>query len=272
VFDRSFLPVDNAIMVPHTKDGRVMFAIPWHGHTVVGTTDTPIPEPLEEPRALESEIGFILETAALYLHKPPTRDDVLSVFAGVRPLVRSGDSRVTAALSRDHTIHIDPSGLLTTAGGKWTTYRHMAEDTVNEAAELGRLPERPCPTRTLRIHGYDPDAKRFGALAVYGSDAEHIRDLSRADSSLAEPLDPALPYTRAEIVWAVRMEMARTVEDVLARRCRALFLNAAAAVRMAPAVASLMARELRRDRRWEEAQIAAFAEVAAGYFVNSCNS
>jgi glycerol-3-phosphate dehydrogenase len=107
---------------------------------------------------------------------------------------------------------------------------------------------------------------------VYGSDAEHIRDLSRADSSLAEPLDPALPYTRAEIVWAVRMEMARTVEDVLARRCRALFLNAAAAVRMAPAVASLMARELRRDRRWEEAQIAAFAEVAAGYFVNSCNS
>lgn len=268
VFDRSFLPVDNAIMVPHTKDGRVMFAIPWHGHTIVGTTDTAIPEPVEEPRALESEIGFILETASLYLHKPPTRADVLSVFAGIRPLVKSGDSRVTAALSRDHTIHIDRSGLLTTAGGKWTTYRHMAEDTVNEAAELARLPERPSPTRTLRIHGYDADAKRFGALAVHGSDAERIRDLWHADASLAEPLDAALPYTRAEVLWAARMEMARTVEDILARRCRALFLNAAAAVRMAPAVASLMAQELGRDRRWEEAQIAGFNQVAAGYFAN----
>jgi glycerol-3-phosphate dehydrogenase len=268
VFDRSFLPVDNAIMVPHTKDGRVMFAIPWHGHTIVGTTDTAIPEPVEEPRAFESEIGFILETASLYLHKPPTRGDVLSVFAGIRPLVKSGDSRVTAALSRDHTIHIDRSGLLTTAGGKWTTYRHMAEDTVNEAAELARLPERSCTTRTLHIHGYDTDAKRFGALAVHGSDADRIRDLWQADATLAEPLDAALPYTRAEVVWSARMEMARTVEDVLARRCRALFLNAAAAVRMAPAVAALMAREFGRDRRWEEAQIAAFNQVAAGYLIS----
>jgi glycerol-3-phosphate dehydrogenase len=268
VFDRSFLPVDNAIMVPHTKDGRVMFAIPWHGHTIVGTTDTAIPEPVEEPRALENEIGFILETASLYLHKPPTRADVLSVFAGIRPLVKSGDSRVTAALSRDHTIHIDRSGLLTTAGGKWTTYRHMAEDTVNEAAELARLPERSCTTRTLHIHGYDTDAKRFGALAVHGSDADRIRDLWQADATLAEPLDAALPYTRAEVVWSARMEMARTVEDVLARRCRALFLNAAAAVRMAPAVAALMAREFGRDRRWEEAQIAAFNQVAAGYLIS----
>ena len=146
VFDRSFLPGTSAIMVPHTRDGRVMFAIPWHGHTVVGTTDTPIAEPTLEPRPLDSEIGFILETAALYLHKAPTRADVLSVFAGIRPLVRRGDSRITAALSRDHTIHIDPSGLLTTAGGKWTTYRHMAEDTVDQAAEFARLPEKPCVT------------------------------------------------------------------------------------------------------------------------------
>jgi glycerol-3-phosphate dehydrogenase len=268
VFDRSFLPVENAIMVPHTKDGRVMFAIPWHDHTVVGTTDTPIPEPTLEPVALDSEISFILETAALYLHKAPTRADVLSVFAGIRPLVRSGDSRITAALSRDHTIHIDASGLLTTAGGKWTTYRHMAEDTVNHAVDFARLPEAPCPTAELRIHGYLQSAEAFGPLRVYGADAPALHDLARSEPSLADPLDPALPDIGAQVVWAARMEMARTVEDVLARRCRALFLNAAAAVRMAPAVAALLARELRRDEEWQERQIAAFSTLARHYMVS----
>jgi glycerol-3-phosphate dehydrogenase len=243
----------------------VMFAIPWHGHTVVGTTDTPIPEPLLEPVPLETEIGFILETASLYLHKPPTRDDVLSVFAGIRPLVRSGDSRVTAALSRDHTIHIDDSGLLTTVGGKWTTYRHMAEQTVNEAAELGRLPERPCPTQALRIHGAHAAADQFGPLSVYGSDAAAINELAAASPALADSLDDALPYTGAQVVWAARHEMARSVEDVLSRRCRALFLNSAAAVRMAPAVASLLAAELGRDDAWQRREVVAFTELARHY-------
>jgi glycerol-3-phosphate dehydrogenase len=267
VFDRSFLPGTSAIMVPHTRDGRVMFAIPWHGHTVVGTTDTPIDEPVVEPRALDTEIKFILETAALYLHKAPTRADVLSVFAGIRPLVRRGDSRITAALSRDHTIHIDPSGLLTTAGGKWTTYRHMAEDTVDHAAEFARLPEKPCVTAALRIHGYHAQADGFGPLSVYGSDAAAIRDLERTDPQLAEPLDAAMPCTGAQVVWAAREEMVRTVEDVLARRCRALFLNAAAAVRMAPAVGALLARELGRDETWQRSQVAAFETLAAQYMV-----
>jgi glycerol-3-phosphate dehydrogenase len=265
VFDRSFLPGESAIMVPHTKDGRVMFAIPWHDHTVVGTTDTPLPEPTLEPTARESESAFILETAALYLHTPPARADVLSVFAGIRPLVRTDDSRVTAALSRDHTIHIDASGLLTTAGGKWTTYRHMAEDTVNQAADFAHLQDKPCVTGHLRIHGFHESAETFGGLQLYGSDAPAVQDLARRDPSLAEPLDPALPAIGAQVVWAVRMEMARTVEDVLARRCRALFLNAAAAVRMAPAVASLMARELGRDEEWQRGQIAAFTALARQY-------
>ncbi len=268
VFDRSFLPGTSAIMVPHTRDGRVMFAIPWHGHTVVGTTDTPVTEPTLEPRALDSEIGFILETAALYLHKAPTRADVLSVFAGIRPLVRSGDSRITAALSRDHTIHIDPSGLLTTAGGKWTTYRHMAEDTVDQAAEFARLPERPCVTAELRIHGFHQQTEGFGELKMYGSDAPAIRELERAEPSLAERLDAALPYTGAQVVWAARMEMARTVEDSLARRCRALFLNAAAAMRMAPAAAVLMARELGRDEAWQRSQVTAFQALARHYLAS----
>ena len=202
VFDQSFLSTDSAIMVPHTSDGRVMFAIPWHGHTLVGTTDTPITTPTLEPRPLEEEIEFILETAGQYLRKAPTRDDVLSVFAGIRPLVKSGDSKLTAALSRDHTIHIDASGLLTTTGGKWTTYRNMAEHTVDQAADLGRLEERPCVTRTLNVHGFHSNADGFGALGVYGSDAPAIQDLMRATPSLAAPLHAQLPYTGAEVVWA----------------------------------------------------------------------
>jgi glycerol-3-phosphate dehydrogenase len=265
VFHHSFLSADSAIMVPHTSDGRVMFAIPWHGHTLVGTTETPIETPTLEPRPLKEEIEFILETAGQYLRKAPTRDDVLSVFVGIRPLVRSGDGRLTAALSRDHTIHIDASGLLTTTGGKWTTYRNMAEDTVDQAADLARLAERPCVTRTLNVHGFHPNADRFGALGVYGSDALAIQDLVRETPALGAALHADLPYTGAEVVWAARHEMARTVEDVLARRTRALFLNARAAEAMAPAAARLMAGELGWDSSRQAAEVSAFSTLARGY-------
>jgi glycerol-3-phosphate dehydrogenase len=265
VFDASFLSGDSAIMVPHTSDGRVMFAIPWHGHTLVGTTDTPIREATLEPVALEQEIEFILGTASLYLAKKPARGDVLSVFAGIRPLVRSGDSGNTAALSRDHTIRIENCGLVTICGGKWTTYRHMAEDCVNQAATLARLPEKPCVTGHLNVHGYHLDSDKFGHLSVYGSDAAGVQSLMAADPALAEPLHPALPYTGAEVVWAARHEMARTVEDVLARRTRALFLNARAAIAMAPAVAHLCARELERSSGWETEQVRSFTGTARSY-------
>ena len=267
VFDRSFLPGKTAIMVPHTGDGRVMFAIPWHDHTLVGTTDTPVPEATLEPRAMAQEIDLILSTAGRYLHKEPTRADILSVFAGIRPLVKTGDTRNTAALSRDHTIHIDPSGLLSIAGGKWTTYRNMAEDGVNQAATLGRLPERPCLTRHLKIHGFYPQPENLGPLAVYGSDASLIQELIDKDPSLAEPLHPALSYCGAEVIWGTRAEMARTVEDVLARRTRALFLNARAALEMAPKVAELMARELNRDAAWPAAEVDRFNEVGRRYLI-----
>jgi len=265
VFNSSFLAADSAIMVPHTSDGRVMFAIPWHGHTLVGTTDTPIAEPTLEPRPLEEEIAFILETAGQYLRKAPTRADVLSVFVGIRPLVKSGDGKLTAALSRDHTIHFDASGLLTTTGGKWTTYRNMAEHTVDQAADFARLAERPCVTRTLNIHGFHSNAERFGALEVYGADALAIQDVTRQTPSLGVPLHDALPYTGAEVVWATRHEMARTVEDVLARRTRALFLNARAAEAMAPEVARLMAIELGWDSSREASEVIAFSTLARGY-------
>jgi glycerol-3-phosphate dehydrogenase len=267
VFDPSFLPGTSAIMVPHTSDGRVMFAIPWHGHTLVGTTDTPIEMPTLEPHPLEEEIAFILETAGQYLLKAPRRQDVLSVFVGIRPLVKSADSKLTAALSRDHTIHFDASGLLTTTGGKWTTYRNMAEHAVDQAADFARLEERPCVTRTLNIHGFHSNADRFGALAGYGADALAIQDLMRDTPSLAAPLHAQLPYTGAEVMWAVRHEMARTVEDVLARRTRALFLNARAAEAMAPEVARLMAGELGWDSARQAAETAAFIALARGYQV-----
>jgi glycerol-3-phosphate dehydrogenase len=267
VLDHSFLPGDTAIMVPHTSDGRVMFAIPWHGHTLVGTTDTAMESTPLEPVALDQEIDFILATGALYLARAPTRADILSVFAGIRPLARAGEGKNTAALSRDHVIHIDRSGLLSIAGGKWTTYRNMAQDCVDQAVTLANLPEVTCETRHLKIHGAYKNAEEFGALSVYGTDAIAIEALIAHSPELGEPLDAALPCLAAEVVWAAREEMARTVEDVLARRTRALFLNARAAVRMAPRTAELLARELGRDKLWQERQVAEFTEVARGYQV-----
>jgi glycerol-3-phosphate dehydrogenase len=269
ILDRSFLPGDTAIMVPHTSDGRVMFAIPWHGHTLVGTTDTPISQASLEPVALDQEIEFMLETASLYLEKKPARADILSVFAGIRPLVKSGDGTNTAALSRDHTIHIDKSGLLSIAGGKWTTYRNMAQDCVDQAATLGNLPDKECVTRTLNIHGYYLNPENLGSLAFYGTDAVAIQKLTAEDGTLGQPLDAELLYIAAEVIWAAREEMARSVEDVLARRTRALFLNARAAIRMAPRVAELLARELGRDPKWQKNQLEAFDQVASGYLART---
>ena len=268
VFDRSFLPGHSAVMVPRTADGRVMFAIPWHGHTLVGTTDTQVDSAALEPRPLPAEIDFVLATAAQYLAKAPQRRDVLSAFAGIRPLVRSGDSRITAALSRDHTIHVDPSGLLTITGGKWTTYRHMAEDTVDQAALQAHLPVKPCVTRTLRVHGATTDTAASGPLASYGTDAARIAAIMHDEPELAEPLHADLAVTGAEVVWAARAEMARTVEDVLSRRSRALLLNARAAIAMAPRAAALLARELRRDAAWQREQVERFTQLAQGYLVD----
>jgi len=264
VFDRSFLKGDTALMVPRTSDGRVLFVIPWHGHAVAGTTDTPVDAPSLEPRALEEEIEFVLETAGRYLSRPPRREDVLAVYVGLRPLVK-GDGK-TSALSRDHVIHVDTSGLLTITGGKWTTYRHMAEDCVDHAITLGRLPDIECKTKKLRIHGYAEDSSALGSLQVYGSDAEAIRTLAD-DPKLAVQLHPELPYIAAEVVWAARAEMARTVEDVLARHTRALFLNARAAVAMAEPVARLLAVELGRDEDWVGRQVKEFCGLAEQYRV-----
>ena len=272
VFDRSFLKGETALMVPRTSDGRVLFVIPWHGHAVAGTTDTPVEEPSLEPRPLEEEIEFVLETASRYFTRPPSRKDVLAVYVGLRPLVKTdskGEGK-TSSLSRDHVIHVDGSGLLTITGGKWTTYRHMAEDCVDHAITLGRLADTDCVTKNLHIHGYAQRPVALGGadehFAVYGTDAEAIAELAR-EPGLAAPLHPRLPYIGAEVVWAVRMEMARSVEDVLARRTRALFLNAGAAESMAGPAARLMAKELGRGPSWIEAEVRKFGALAEQYKV-----
>ena len=215
----------------------------------------------------EDEVDFILETASHYLARRPTRDDVLSVFAGIRPLVKSSEAASTAALSREHTIEVGRTGLLSIAGGKWTTYRKMAEDCVDHAATLARLDERPCVTKTLRIHGHHAAVAGLGDLSYYGSDAAALQALVAAAPELGRQLHPALPVQAVQIVWAVRHEMARTVDDVLSRRTRALLLNAKASIAMAPEVARLMAAELGKDQAWEIDQVAQFTKLAQGYQV-----
>jgi len=260
VLSRDFLPGSSAIMVPHTADGRVLFAIPWQGRVVVGTTDTPIEEVSFEPQPRAEEIAFLLEHIARYLTKDPERRDILSAFAGIRPLAGSGSQ--TAAISRDHTVHISRSGLVTLAGGKWTTYRKMAEDTIDQAALVAGLEEKASVTSELRIHGYHPDPGSFGDLARYGSEAPSVAALLREDPRFEQRIHPALEVKAGEVVWAVRREMARTVEDVLSRRTRALLLDARAALEAAPSVAGLLGETLGKSEEWRQAQIRDFERIA----------
>jgi glycerol-3-phosphate dehydrogenase len=266
VLDRAFLPGDSAIMVPHTDDGRVLFAIPWHDRVVVGTTDTPVDAVPLEPVPLADEVEFILSHAVRYLTKDPTRADVLSVFAGLRPLVGENTAEgETAQISREHSIMISRSGLLTIAGGKWTTYRRMAEDVVGHAATLAGLDPRACVTRNLAIHGFHPHSERYGELAHYGAEAPEVEAVIASAPAYGERIHPRLPARMGEIAYAVRHEMARTVDDALARRTRSLILDARAAIEAAPAVAHVMAAELGRDEGWARVQVDTFGELAQGY-------
>ena len=242
VFDRKFLPGDAAIMIPKTSDGRVLFCIPWHGHTLIGTTDTPIDHAELEPTALESEVDFVLETAGAYLNLKPSRNDILSVFVGIRPLVRSDAAKKTSSLSRGHMIEIDAAGMVTITGGKWTTYRRMAEDAVDIALKTGNMSAASSKTANLAIKA------------------------PIEDNINKEKIHPDLPYTVHDVIDAVRNEMAQTIEDVLARRTRALFLNARAAIDSADTVARIIASETSREGYDGESDVKDFIQVASAYF------
>jgi glycerol-3-phosphate dehydrogenase len=265
VLDKRFLKGNTAIMVPQTEDGRVLFAVPWHDRVLVGTTDTPVATASLEPRPLEAEIDFILKHAAQYMVEDPTRQDILCMFAGIRPLVGAGEGKKTAAISRDHHLEVSQSGLVTITGGKWTTYRRMAEDTINHAALIAGLPENDCRTGKLRIHGWLKNLDPEDPLRDFGSDAVFIRRIVAADLRMGEKLHPNLPYIKAEVVWAVRSEMALTLEDVLSRRTRALILDAAASMAVATDAADLMATELGQGDAWKKQQVADFNRLAKGY-------
>jgi glycerol-3-phosphate dehydrogenase len=267
VLDKSFLPGESAIMVPHTDDGRVLFAIPWHNRVLVGTTDTALDTIDLEPKPFAEEISFLLEHAARYLTKDPSPKDVLSVFAGLRPLVNSGKGEATAAISRDHTVYISPCGLVTVAGGKWTTYRKMAEDTVEQAVVIGGLEPQPCNTEALNIHGYHVHSEKFGDLALYGADAIPLQDLLEEKEEYQERVHPKVSMRAGEVIWAVRQEMAQTVEDVLARRTRWLLLDARMSMEMAPEVARLMAEEMGKGKGWIDQQVAEYRQLAGGYIL-----
>lgn len=260
VLPLSCLGGSSALMIPRTADGRILFAIPWHDRLILGTTDNLVRDIAAEPRPMAGEIEFILSTASRFFATPPERSQILSAYAGLRPLVQRGAVRRSATLSREHAIFTSDSGLVTITGGKWTTYRKMAEDTIDHAAQYGGLASRPCRTASLPLHGYTETPAAYGSLALYGSDAAGIAALGRGVAIHAR-----LPYTEAEVLWGVREEMARTVEDILARRTRALLLDTAASIEAAPTVARLMAAELNRDEQWIGAQVATYTALARGY-------
>lgn len=268
VIDREFLPGDDAIMIPKTDDGRVLFAVPWHNKVVVGTTDTPLDEHSLEPTAKEKEIEFILKTADKYLTKKPSRADVKSIFAGLRPLAATqGDSQKTKEISRSHKVMVSNSGLITITGGKWTTFRKMGEDTVDKAISIAKLPKVKSASESLAVHGATESIDFNYPLYFYGSDIDDIKELMKKNPELQEKLHDEYQHVKAEVVWAVRNEMARNIEDFLARRIRMLFLDARAAIDMAPLVADLMSRELGKDAAWAENQVDLFTELANRYLL-----
>ncbi len=278
VLPSEFLPGDSAMLIPHTDDSRVLFAIPWHGRTLFGTTDNRVEQVLLEPKPLASEIDYLLEHASRFLTKQPTRGDILSVFAGLRPLVGqskagASGSQATSKLSREHEIRTSSSGLITVIGGKWTTYRKMGQDVVEIAAKIGGLPRQASKTAQLRLHGAPQDSGELehhvneDPLQVYGSDRAAVLESAERDTEYAKLLSRDLPYLTAQVAWAVEREMARTVEDVLARRLRALLLDARASCLAAETTAAVMQLLLQRSDQWRAAQIASYCALAHNYLV-----
>ena len=271
VIDAKFLQSDYALLIPKTKDGRVLFAVPWHDKVILGTTDEPKEKPVIEPKATEKEIDFILETASRYLINKPTKKDIKSVFAGLRPLVLPSDDESTKEISRSHKILVSKSKLISIIGGKWTTYREMGEDVIDKMEKLFNLPKKESITEHLKIHGYQKNTDFNNPLYFYGSDLAKIKELIKEDNSLSELLSEKLKINKAQVVFAVQNEMARNAYDFLARRTRALFLDANEAVRIAPKVIQIMTKELKKDTLWEQEELTKFKKIAKEYSVTLNN-
>ncbi|MGY5353312.1 glycerol-3-phosphate dehydrogenase/oxidase [Wenyingzhuangia sp. IMCC45467] len=267
VLEKEFLPGDTAIMIPHTDDGRVLFAVPWHDKILIGTTDTPVTEYSSEPLPQNQEIDFLLTHAAKYLTKNPTKKDVKSVFVGLRPLVKSGNANDTSEISREHVIEVSKNGLISIAGGKWTTYRKMAEDVVDKATMVAVIPFIKSETEFLNIHGHRKKKTEESPLSIYGTDEKLMKKLYNSNSELKEKIHPNHPYLKVQIVWAVQKEDAKTIEDILARRIRLLFLDAKASIEATETVATIMQQLLNKSNKWKENEITNFTKLAQQYLL-----
>ncbi len=268
IVDKKFLGDNTAIMIPKTPDGRILFAIPWHDKTLIGTTDSFTKKITNNPKVNPEEIDFMLDTAGRYMEEKPTRKDIKSVFAGIRPLVSKGKILDTKTISRSHGISVSESGLVSITGGKWTTYRKMAEDTVDKAILQSDLKYAKCKTKDLILDGgLHFNKKMTGHLKIYGSNISDLNKIEKNDPVLKEKLHPDLPYTLSQVVYACKYEMARTVEDVLSRRTRATFLDAKAAIGSAEKVAALMRSILGKSDKWEKKEILRYKKVAGSYVV-----
>jgi glycerol-3-phosphate dehydrogenase len=267
VVDKHFFEGQTALMMPKTEDGRVFFVIPWHNKLILGTTDTPVKNVNFEPLALEQEINFVIHHFNKYTTKNLQKSDVKSVFVGLRPLVKVENEKSTAVMPRDHAVKILESGLIHIIGGKWTTYRNMAQHAIDIAVEKAQLNFVKCKTKRLPIHGCTNQFEN-SHFDIYGSDADKIRLLMNQNTLFSEKIHPNYPYTKAEVIWFIQNEMAQTVEDILARRIRLLFLDAKASIECAPIVASLLAKELQKNIEWEQNQILQFEKLAQNYLIN----
>lgn len=263
VFPATVLNSNSAILVPETSDGRIMYAMPYKGGTLIGTTVTPAGSPTVAPKAFPEEIDFILETASPYFKQELKREQILCAYAGLRPLYKPAGGKQAKQLGRDFKIEVSSSGMLTIIGGKWTIYRKMAESCVSKIATLAELPPRECLTKTLALQGAASPTELKPEYRSFGADAAEIKQLEQGES-LAELIHPEYGYSKAMVVYACRAEMARTVEDVLARRLGLLYQNAKAAQQAAPLVAELLARERGLPQQWRETQVQEF-------FKASCN-
>lgn len=268
VVDEKYLGKNTAIMIPKTPDGRVLFAIPWHGKTLIGTTDTFTKKITNNPKVNPEEIDFMLETAGRYMEEKPIRKDILSIFAGIRPLVSKGKILDTKSISRSHGISVSDSGLISITGGKWTTYRKMAEDTIDKAILSSELKFNKCQTKDLILDGGENIPENIPEhLKVYGSNLSDIIKIENENPVFKEKIHPDLPYTLSQVVYACKYEMALTVEDVLSRRLRATFLNAKAAIESAEKVAAVMKSVLKKSELWEKKEILGYKKVANSYVV-----
>lgn len=267
VVEKHFFEGETALMMPKTEDGRVFFVIPWYEKWILGTTDTPVKNVEWEPKALQEEIDFVIHHFNKYATKTISKTDVKSVFVGLRPLVKVANQQSTSVMPRDHAVKVLSSGLIHITGGKWTTYRNMAQHTINVAIEKGNLEFVKCKTKRLPIHGCTTQIEN-SHFDIYGSDAFKIKELIQQDGTLAAPIHPNYPYTKAEVIWFIHNEMAETLEDILARRIRLLFLDAQAAIESASVVASILTKEKNKTETWQQEQIANFKRLAQQYLIN----